>query len=153
MGYTMKWMSSHMFVLWWMLSWWSWSSKRMDSAFTQMSTPPAPWSESRRFLRGSSCWRCNRGCCDLGTSSHPPTDQNDHCGEKRKKNTDGKRVGSPFSIFTWHMSRVDSRNRKWSGKHYQPPPMAKKSKSPFMKNEFSPVHLKHCRKCQKNRLQ
>ena len=27
---------------------------------------------------------------------------------------------------------------------YLPPPMANESKSPFMKNEFSPVHLKHC---------
>lgn len=30
-------------------------------------------------------------------------------------------------------------------KHYLPPPMAKESKSPLIKNEFSPVHLKHCR--------
>jgi len=26
---------------------------------------------------------------------------------------------------------------------YLPPPMAKESKSPLMKNEFSPVHRKH----------
>ncbi len=30
-------------------------------------------------------------------------------------------------------------------KHYLPPPMAKESKSPLIKKEFSPVHLKHCR--------
>lgn len=27
---------------------------------------------------------------------------------------------------------------------YLPPPMAKESKSPLIKKEFSPVHLKHC---------
>lgn len=46
--------------------------------FSWTSTPPAPSLGSRPFLRGSSCWRCSRGCCDPGTDSHPPTDQSDH---------------------------------------------------------------------------
>lgn len=49
---------------------------------SRTSTPPAPWFGSRRFPRGSSCWRCSRDCCDPGTSSHPPTDRSDHCREE-----------------------------------------------------------------------
>lgn len=36
--------------------------------------------------------------------------------------------------------------------HYLPPPMAKESRSPLMKKEFSPVHLKHCHQNKKAHL-
>lgn len=35
-------------------------------------------------------------------------------------------------------------NARKTNNHYLPPPMAKESKSPLIKNEFSPVHRKHC---------
>lgn len=36
--------------------------------------------------------------------------------------------------------------------HYLPPPIAKESRSPLMKKEFSPVHLKHCHQNKKTHL-
>lgn len=36
--------------------------------------------------------------------------------------------------------------------NYLPPPIAKQSKSPLIKKEFSPVHLKHCRETSDNHL-
>lgn len=36
--------------------------------------------------------------------------------------------------------------------HYLPPPIAKESRSPLTKNEFSPVHLKHCHQNKKTPL-
>lgn len=42
---------------------------------------------------------------------------------------------------------------KWKWRkllNYLPPPIAKQSKSPLIKKEFSPVHLKHCRETSDN---
>lgn len=59
-------------------------TQRTPSLLNWMSTPLAPLLGSHRFLRGNSCWKLSRGCCDPGTNSHPATDQNDHCGTNRE---------------------------------------------------------------------
>lgn len=45
--------------------------------------------------------------------------------------------------------RLKSKRKGWKKDHYLPPPIAKESRSPLMKKEFSPVHLKHCRQNKK----
>lgn len=115
----------------------SWSvvtrSNGKRSLLSWTSTPPDPLPGSRRFPRGSSCWMWSRGCCDPGTDSHPATDQSDHCGS----NKGGK--NKSFRTLVWRKYKFNARGEQ----HYLPPPIAKESKSPLMKKEFSPVHLKH----------
>lgn len=71
---------------------WRRKSAFAQSSLSRTSTPPAPWFGSHQFLRGSSYWKCSRGCCGPGTNFHPPTDQSDRCrgnrGSSEEKQTE-----------------------------------------------------------------
>lgn len=142
--------------------WWArWRGQR-HMVFSWMSKPPGPWFGSHQFRTGNSCWRWSRGCCGRGTDSHPPTDQSDHWRKElqrywSKPLHSGLFSNPNFNLFLMIrknslIPRLKLKRKSRKKGHYLPPPIAKESRSPLMKKEFSPVHLKHCHQNKKTHL-